>query len=50
MEMEISLESQIDFLLWKILKTWHTNFRKFKGLLFQKTALRVVVYGHFMLC
>jgi len=43
--MEISLESQIDFLRWEVLKTWHTNFRKFKALLFQKTALRIVVYG-----
>jgi hypothetical protein len=44
MEMEISLESQIDFLRWEILKTWHTNFREFKALLFQKTALCIVVY------
>jgi hypothetical protein len=39
MEMEISLESQIDFPLWKVLKTWHRNFRKFTALIFQKTAL-----------
>lgn len=44
METEISLKSQIDFLRWKVLKTWHRNFRKFKALLFQKTELRTVVY------
>jgi hypothetical protein len=44
MEMEISLESQIDFLLCEILKAWHKNFKKFKTLLVQKRALRIVVY------
>jgi len=43
MEMEISLERLISC-VGGFLKTWHTNFRKFKALLFQKTVLCIVVY------